>query len=82
VLFSHAVSCTPEILVLAREEGGNEIVLLAEMPIEAGLGDACFGGYLRVLTEKATAGEFSVGPMLMAALRAQGQTKRGEGRLR
>jgi replication initiation protein RepC len=28
------------------------------------------GGYLRALTEKARAGEFSVGPMLMAALRA------------
>ncbi|PTE06624.1 plasmid replication protein RepC [Mesorhizobium helmanticense] len=32
------------------------------------------GGYLRVLTEKARAGEFSVGPMLMAALRANGVT--------
>ncbi|TIV78484.1 MAG: replication initiation protein RepC [Mesorhizobium sp.] len=32
------------------------------------------GGYLRVLTEKARAGEFSVGPMLMAALRANGMT--------
>jgi hypothetical protein len=31
------------------------------------------GGYLRVLTDKARAGEFSVGPMLMAALRAQGR---------
>jgi len=30
------------------------------------------GGYLRALTEKARAGEFSVGPMLMAALRATG----------
>ena len=30
------------------------------------------GGYLRVLTEKAKAGEFSVGPMLMAALKANG----------
>ncbi len=30
------------------------------------------GGYLRALTEKARAGEFSVGPMLMAALRANG----------
>ncbi|MES0000971.1 replication initiation protein RepC [Mesorhizobium sp. M0051] len=30
------------------------------------------GGYLRVLTEKARAGEFSVGPMLMAALRSNG----------
>nr|WP_278116275.1 plasmid replication protein RepC [Mesorhizobium sp. WSM4875]WIE94719.1 plasmid replication protein RepC [Mesorhizobium sp. WSM4875] len=28
------------------------------------------GGYLRALTEKARAGEFSVGPMLMAALKA------------
>lgn len=27
------------------------------------------GGYLRALTEKATAGQFSVGPMLMAALK-------------
>lgn len=30
------------------------------------------GGYLRVLTEKATSGHFSVGPMLMAALKANG----------
>lgn len=30
------------------------------------------GGYLRTLTEKARAGEFSVGPMLMAALKANG----------
>ena len=28
------------------------------------------GGYLRALTEKARAGQFSVGPMLMAALKA------------
>ncbi|MGX8014309.1 plasmid replication protein RepC (plasmid) [Mesorhizobium sp. ORM8.1] len=32
------------------------------------------GGYLRVLTEKARAGQFSVGPMLMAALKANGAT--------
>jgi replication initiation protein RepC len=31
------------------------------------------GGYLRVLTDKAKTGDFSVGPMLMAALRAQSQ---------
>nr|WP_281722380.1 plasmid replication protein RepC [Nitrosomonas nitrosa] len=30
------------------------------------------GGYLRVLTEKARAGQFSVGPMLMALLNTQG----------
>ncbi len=30
------------------------------------------GGYLRALTEKARAGEFAVGPMLMAALKANG----------
>ncbi|ESY89858.1 replication initiation protein RepC [Mesorhizobium sp. LNHC209A00] len=37
------------------------------------------GGYLRVLTEKATAGQFSVGPMLMAALKANGATPRMTG---
>ncbi|MHA6688725.1 plasmid replication protein RepC [Mesorhizobium sp. A556] len=34
------------------------------------------GGYLRALTEKARAGEFSVGPMMMAALKASGATTR------
>jgi replication initiation protein RepC len=34
------------------------------------------GGYLRALTEKAMVGEFSVGPMLMAALKANGTTSR------
>jgi replication initiation protein RepC len=37
------------------------------------------GGYLRVLTEKARAGEFSVGPMLMAALKANGSMSRMTG---
>ncbi|TIN10191.1 plasmid replication protein RepC (plasmid) [Mesorhizobium muleiense] len=37
------------------------------------------GGYLRVLTEKARAGEFSVGPMLMAASRANGATAKMTG---
>lgn len=37
------------------------------------------GGYLRVLTEKARAGEFSVGPMLMAALRSNGMTAKMTG---
>lgn len=32
------------------------------------------GGYLRALTEKARAGQFSAGPMLMALLRTQGQS--------
>ena len=37
------------------------------------------GGYLRVLTEKARAGEFSVGPMLMAALKVNGTPGRMTG---
>ncbi|MGX5806080.1 plasmid replication protein RepC [Bradyrhizobium sp. Arg314] len=37
------------------------------------------GGYLRVLTEKARAGQFSVGPMLMAALKANGTIARMTG---
>jgi hypothetical protein len=35
------------------------------------------GGYLRALTEKARAGQFSVGPMLMAALKANAVHQRG-----
>ncbi|MER8870566.1 plasmid replication protein RepC [Mesorhizobium sp. M0814] len=37
------------------------------------------GGYLRALTEKARAGQFSVGPMLMAALKANGSLTRMAG---
>jgi replication initiation protein RepC len=37
------------------------------------------GGYLRVLTDKARVGEFSVGPMLMAALKANGAPTRMAG---
>jgi replication initiation protein RepC len=37
------------------------------------------GGYLRALTEKARAGEFTVGPMLMAAFKANGSTARMAG---
>ena len=36
------------------------------------------GGYLRVLTDKARAGEFSVGPMLISLLTTQGRS--GEAR--
>ena len=34
------------------------------------------GGYLRELTRKAEAGEFSLGPMLMALLRARNREKK------
>ncbi len=37
------------------------------------------GGYLRALTDKARAGEFSVGPMLMAALKTNGVASRMAG---
>ncbi|RWA58074.1 plasmid replication protein RepC [Mesorhizobium sp.] len=37
------------------------------------------GGYLRTLTDKARAGQFSVGPMLMAALKANGSPTRMTG---
>ena len=40
------------------------------------------GGYLRALTDKARAGQFSVGPMLMAALKANSPRQAGgQGRL-
>uniref|UniRef100_UPI00289DA284 replication initiation protein RepC n=1 Tax=Shinella sp. TaxID=1870904 RepID=UPI00289DA284 len=34
------------------------------------------GGYLRDLTRKAGRGEFSLGPMLMAAMRANGRDRK------
>ncbi len=37
------------------------------------------GGYLRTLTEKARAGEFTIGPMLMAALKSNAHTSRMTG---
>ncbi len=37
------------------------------------------GGYLRALTEKSRAGEFTVGPMLMAAFKSNGSTVRMAG---
>jgi replication initiation protein RepC len=37
------------------------------------------GGYLRALTEKARAGQFSAGPMLMAALKANAEPSRRAG---
>lgn len=37
------------------------------------------GGYLRALTDKARVGTFSVGPMLMAALKANGAISKDDG---
>ena len=45
VLFGHAAPRAPEILVLAGEKGGDEVVLRAEMAIETGLGDPCLGDH-------------------------------------
>lgn len=39
------------------------------------------GGYLRALTEKERGGEFSVGPMLMAKLKTNGETVRMVGQI-
>ncbi|WKL24171.1 plasmid replication protein RepC (plasmid) [Sinorhizobium meliloti] len=58
-------------------------------PENAGVAVACIleraghinsaGGYLRDLTAKARQGKFSLGPMLMALLRANGFDRRGGG---
>ena len=50
-------SMTPSIVIAAILQRGEEI--------------RCAGGYLRVLTAKARAGEFSLGPVLMALLRGK-----------
>lgn len=42
VLFGHPVPCAPEVLILTHEEGGDQVVLRAEIAVEAGLGDTGF----------------------------------------
>lgn len=58
----------------AREAMGaaDAAIVIAAM-LQRGEKISSPGGYLRSLTDKARAGTFSVGPMLMALLRAQGR---------
>lgn len=60
--------------VMGRTEAA--IVLAAILQRSAKISSA--GGYLRALTEKARAGEFSVGPVLVALLREKGKFAEGE----
>lgn len=50
----------------------NTAIVIACIILERAQAINSAGGYLHVLTEKARAGEFTVGPMLIAALKANG----------
>jgi replication initiation protein RepC len=52
--------------ILGQEGAATVIACLLERSGEI----TSAGGYLRVLTEKARSGQFTIGPMLMAALRS------------
>lgn len=58
----------------AMSETAAAIVLAAILQRSSAINSA--GGYLRSLTDKARAGEFSVGPMLMALLSKQRDRRR------
>ena len=50
--------------------------IVAAAILQRGAAITSAGGYLRELTRKAEAGEFSLGPMLMALLRARNREKK------
>jgi replication initiation protein RepC len=57
--------------------GQNDAAIVLAAILQRGEAIACAGGYLRRLTQKASAGTFSLGPVLMALIRAN-LRKRGE----
>lgn len=69
-----ALGISPDAWDQAREAMGavDAAIVIAAM-LQRGDKISSPGGYLRSLTDKARAGTFSVGPMLMALLRGQGR---------
>lgn len=70
-----ALGVSPDAWLHAREVMGDidaAIVVAAILQRSDHISSA--GGYLRALTDKARAGEFSLGPVLMALLRARGRS--------
>ncbi len=69
-----ALGVSPDAWDQAREAMGaaDAAIAIAAM-LQRGEKISSPGGYLRSLTDKARLGTFSVGPMLMALLRAQGR---------
>jgi hypothetical protein len=61
---------TPKIICCRGVTENTAIVIACILQRAQNINSA--GGYLRALTEKARAGEFSVGPMLKTALKPNG----------
>ena len=67
-----AIGVSPDAWAQALEVmGEHDAAIVIAAILQRGDKIKCAGGYLRVLTAKARAGEFSLGPVLMALLRGK-----------
>ena len=79
-----AIGVSPDAWAQALEVlGEHDASIVIAAILQRGEEIKCAGGYLRVLTAKARAGEFSLGPVLMALLRGKAAKARAseEGRV-
>jgi len=68
-----ALGVSPDAWSQAREVmGDTDAAIVIAAILQRGEAISSAGGYLRALTEKARVGQFSIGPVLMALLRARG----------
>jgi len=70
-----ALGVSPDAWFQAREVmGDTDAAIVVAAILQRGEAISSAGGYLRALTDKARAGQFSIGPVLMALLRARGRS--------
>ena len=70
-----ALGVSPDAWNQAREVmGDTDAAIVVAAILQRGEAISSAGGYLRALTDKARAGQFSIGPVLMALLRARGRS--------
>ena len=71
-----AIGVSPDAWAQALEVmGEHDTSIVIAAILQRGEEIKSAGGYLRVLTAKARAGEFSLGPVLMALLRGKGRER-------
>ena len=70
-----ALGVSPDAWFQARKVmGDTDAAIVVAAILQRGEAISSAGGYLRALTDKARAGQFSIGPVLMALLRARGRS--------
>jgi len=70
-----ALGVSPDAWFQAREVmGDTDAAIVIAAILQRGEAISSAGGYLRALTDKARAGQFSIGPVLTALLRARGRS--------